>query len=271
MTSLNVISFTAFFAHHYTFPLVEASIDPDFNIYEMASPWAIQRSLSPSTKKGFDLFRSSILTENNRIQWQRLLELTNVKNDAITIPKAEEEPRQVSAINKKKRINEKDAAKKTAMKNAMLKLLGSSDGKALRKVLKDMDSVDLLSKLSSRDGRLILQMAGNKAAQHLLRERPEKGEDNILSKSQNESIAIEDRRPLSETCTLLRERQLRWTRKVIPILIKIHAQRCLSQIKGLKAIVKFFFVGLKVMLLSLIKESTSKIKLKRKRSTSLPA
>jgi len=157
------------------------------------------------------------------------------------------------------------------MKNAMLKLLGSSDGKALRKVLKDMDSVDLLSKLSSRDGRLILQMAGNKAAQHLLRERPEKGEDNILSESQNESIAIEDRRPLSETCTLLRERQLRWTRKVIPILIKIHAQRCLSQIKGLKAIVKFFFVGLKVMLLSLIKESTSKIKLKRKRSTSLPA
>lgn len=250
---------------------IAASIDPDFNIYEMASPWAIQRSLSPSTKKGFDLFRSSILTENNRIQWQRLLELTNVKNDAITIPKAEEEPRQVSAINKKKRINEKDAAKKTAMKNAMLKLLGSSDGKALRKVLKDMDSVDLLSKLSSRDGRLILQMAGNKAAQHLLRERPEKGEDNILSKSQNESIAIEDRRPLSETCTLLRERQLRWTRKVIPILIKIHAQRCLSQIKGLKAIVKFFFVGLKVMLLSLIKESTSKIKLKRKRSTSLPA
>merc|ERR1712238_374162 len=226
---------------------IAASIDPDFNIYEMASPWAIQRSLSPSTKKGFDLFRSSILTENNRIQWQRLLELTNVKNDAITIPKAEEEPRQVSAINKKKRINEKDAAKKTAMKNA------------------------LLSKLCSRDGRLILQMAGNKAAQHLLRERPEKGEDNILRKSQNESIAIEDRRPLSETCTLLRERQLRWTRKVIPILIKIHAQRCLSQIKGLKAIVKFFFVGLKVMLLSLIKESTSKIKLKRKRSTSLPA
>merc|ERR1719393_577289 len=50
-------------------------VDPDFNIYEMAMPWAIRRSLSPSSEAGVAALRSTLLTPDNRIQWGRLLEL----------------------------------------------------------------------------------------------------------------------------------------------------------------------------------------------------
>merc|ERR1719198_1804092 len=54
---------------------IAARVDPDFNIYEMAMPWAIRRSLSPNTAEGIAALRSTLLTPDNRVQWDRLLEM----------------------------------------------------------------------------------------------------------------------------------------------------------------------------------------------------
>ena len=51
---------------------IAGQVDPEFNIYEVALPWAVQRALSPSTAAGAQTLRSSLLTEANAFQWQRV-------------------------------------------------------------------------------------------------------------------------------------------------------------------------------------------------------
>ena len=47
-------------------------VDPNFNIYEMALPWAIQRALSPETADAKHTLRSLLLNEDNEFQWARI-------------------------------------------------------------------------------------------------------------------------------------------------------------------------------------------------------
>ena len=47
---------------------IAARVDPDFNIYEMAMPWAVRRSLSPGSAEGIATLRSTFLTSDNRVQ-----------------------------------------------------------------------------------------------------------------------------------------------------------------------------------------------------------
>lgn len=51
--------------------LVCWQVDPEFNIYEVALPWAVERALSPGTATGARTLRSSFLTERNTFQWER--------------------------------------------------------------------------------------------------------------------------------------------------------------------------------------------------------
>ena len=41
---------------------IASRVDPDFNIYEMAMPWAMRRSLSPESTEGVAALRSILLT-----------------------------------------------------------------------------------------------------------------------------------------------------------------------------------------------------------------
>ena len=46
-------------------------VDSNFNIYEVSLPWAIQRALSPCTAGGAQSLRTSLLTPDNKLQWER--------------------------------------------------------------------------------------------------------------------------------------------------------------------------------------------------------
>ena len=50
-------------------------VDPAFNVYEVALPWAVRRALAPSTVKGAATLRSSILTDDGTFQWGRIDDL----------------------------------------------------------------------------------------------------------------------------------------------------------------------------------------------------
>merc|ERR1719182_1383778 len=54
---------------------IAGQVDPTFNIYEVALPWAVQRALSPSTQAGRETLRSSLVTPDNSFQWGRVLDL----------------------------------------------------------------------------------------------------------------------------------------------------------------------------------------------------
>ena len=204
-----------------------ASVDPNFNIYDMALPWAVKRTLSPSTPKGIQVFRSTLLTKENKVQWERLVELvrqgnqeqqqqqheqqqheqqpvsargekrnnsfletstqTVVKVDkdkeeeeegvmeatvlemAMPIPStntamvsssSSSQPRYDTANQQaQQQQQQQQEAKTAAMNNAIGSLLGSSEGRALRRVLKDIDSIDLMERLASRENRDLLQRA----------------------------------------------------------------------------------------------------------------
>jgi len=226
---------------------IAQSVDPEFNIYEISMPWAVRRSLSPSTQKGIDVFRSTLLTEENKIQWQRLLDLAKMSNEGndTTVHVVAE---QISDIEAKEAIEaQRKVAMKAAMEDAVGTLLGSSDGRALRRVLKDLDSADLISKLSSRDGRPLLKTAVAQASNRLF------SKTSPLKLQESKSVPIENIRPISEECVQLRMRQSRWNKRIKRHLITHHMKLCLLQWKGLKATTKFVFVFAKVFLSTLLK------------------
>jgi len=223
---------------------IAASVDPEFNIYDMSLPWVVRRSLSPSTQKGIDVFRSTVLTDDNCIQWERLLELTVVKNDASETVGVSEE------VQQKKR--EQEVAKQAAMKDAVGTLLGSIDGKALRRVLKDLDTTDLIMKLASRDGRPFLEMATKKVSQALKQKyQYQRGR---LHNKQHQDALIENGRPISQECVQLRERQSRWRKQVTRVLIQSHLRRCFFQFKGVAAMARLIFAGMKTAVATLFQE-----------------
>ena len=60
---------------------IAGKVDPDFNIYELALPWAVQRALSPSTPAGMETLRASLLTHDNTFQWDRVHEMVEQELD----------------------------------------------------------------------------------------------------------------------------------------------------------------------------------------------
>ena len=183
---------------------IAAKLDPDFNIYEMAMPWAVRRSLSPSTQKGIEVFRSTFLTDDNRIQWARLVEMT-MKNE-------DEKPLEVAMDQDERRRMQQAAARQAAMNDAVGSLLGSTEGKALRRALRDLDTVDLLSKLASREGRMLVRTAADAAAAK------------VVSKSDAYVPDFLDR-PSSQKREDLRQKQDKWRKKVVRLLLWGHLQK----------------------------------------------
>lgn len=285
---------------------IAAQVDPEFNIYEMSLPWVVRRSLSPSTDKGIDVLRNTILKSNNKIQWERLLDLINSTTNnsqekeeddddttsAVAVTETVESsvspPTQSSATSstvvtdstnetpttatattsvspiasslspledhenekelKEQKQKEYADSRNAAMKDAVGTLLGSTEGKALRGVLKDLDTPDLIWKLGSIEGRPILKMATTKVVNSFSLFTSTRGSSSSII---NEKVAVlvEDIRPISEECKELRERQIQRTKLVTRLLVKKQLKSCLFSFKGI--------IGTSRLLLGMIQITTS--------------
>ena len=224
-----------------------AKLDPEFNIYEMAMPWAVRRTLSPSTEEGVDVFRSTIMTPDNRVQWSRFLDLTSTN--------ADEDINQTVIVDAQKdqsKAAARDAAKKSAMQAALGSLLGATQGRALRRALKDVDSTDFLNQLATKDGRKILF----KALTAVLESRRKKLEEPDL-------VEVSNGRPTSKECLELRERETRWRKRISKLLILVHLKKQMNM-RGLLSIAKVTAVMVRVavsMFLQNLKGSLQRRKL----------
>merc|ERR1712232_465086 len=119
-----------------------------------------RRSLSPGTRSGIATLRSTLLTADDKIQWSRLLEMVEeatVKEDSGEMAPLSTEPPLNECDPSKQDSTE--TAKNAAMKDAVLTLLGSPEGAVLRKLLLDLDSIDLISRLLSKDGKILRKQA----------------------------------------------------------------------------------------------------------------
>ncbi len=213
-----------------------AEVDPNFNIYDVAMPWAVKRTLAPSSDKGAEVLRSTLLTEDNKIQWQRFIEMvptSDAKQEAsITVATS------ASASDNKRQ--ERAQAKQEATKDAIRSLMGSTDGKTLRKSLKDLDSIDLLHKLCSKEGQSLLKMI----SKTMLSKRAQNDGHGI--QEANTPIESTMKRPVSVEYNKMALQQRKWKNKVVRVLVNYHLRRCLLTWRGLMATSRLTLVGVKV-------------------------
>jgi len=244
---------------------IAARVDPDFNIYEMAMPWAVRRSLSPGSAEGIATLRSTFLTSDNRVQWERLLELVEEGS------KGADEPAKALTADQSAKARSNEAAKASAMNDAVGSLLGSPEGAALRRALRDLDSTDLLVRLVSTEARALRHAAALAVCGAItspwaakLARRIEHMADppmvmEVLDKverggakgdAQDGAVvsAADAARPVSDGARRLRQRQNRWKRKVAVLLVASHFKRQLQRGgQGAKALASLAYLLVRVV------------------------
>ena len=167
---------------------IAGQVDPNFNIYEVALPWAVQRALSPSTSSARETLRSSLLTDGNTFQWERVEEL--IKQQQADEAEKKQEARSKAAkdgmpdtgplpaaASSRARLMAQEAnkaeldpalaaagadaqaAQAATPLESFTTVLGSSNGATLRAIAKDVDSTEMLIKLASPAGRPMRRMA----------------------------------------------------------------------------------------------------------------
>ena len=145
---------------------IAAKVDPSFNIYAVSLPWAVKRSLSPSSDQGIEALRSTLLTDTNQLQWDRvtrlLTEATEAKAADDKANKAVGRSHGPDAASKSK---SRAADKSARGAEAIGALLGTSEGATLRRIAADLDSTDLLLRLLGREGRTARRFAARMLAE----------------------------------------------------------------------------------------------------------
>ena len=257
---------------------IAARVDPDFNIYEMAMPWAIRRSLSPSSAGGVATLRSMLLTDDNRVQWDRLLEMVEQAQqaqqaDAETAETQQQQQQQhaataaaaetlttataeAEAAEAASNARANAAAKSEAMNAAVGSLLGSPQGRALRLTLRDMDSTDLAAKLLTKEAQSLrraaaLAVCGAVVPPRWLRRfaQPVSGQPEAIIGGLEEVKAAVDVRPVSDAARMLTARRERWKRKVALLLIESHLRRQLQRgWRGAYALAAFVYLPIRIAL-----------------------
>ena len=233
----------------------------------MSLPWVVRRSLSPSTEKGTKVLRKTILKADNKIQWERIMDLmemqkaaaaasseaapvqastTAVEPSSVTIEPASETKETFPTIaaamtpeEKEQKEKEYAAARQLAMKDAVGTLLGSTNGKALRGILKDLDTPDLIWKLGSKQGRPIVRMGTEKVLNSLF--SSSKSKSKAVAETESRPMDEENYRPVSDECKRLRSRQEKRTKQITKFLVKRHMRRSLFGIKGIAGITRLAF------------------------------
>eukprot|EP00592_Proboscia_alata_P020280 CAMPEP_0194420790 /NCGR_PEP_ID=MMETSP0176-20130528/20076_1 /TAXON_ID=216777 /ORGANISM="Proboscia alata, Strain PI-D3" /LENGTH=798 /DNA_ID=CAMNT_0039228595 /DNA_START=397 /DNA_END=2793 /DNA_ORIENTATION=+ len=251
---------------------IAARVDPTFNIYEIAMPWAVRRSLSPSTQKGIQTLRGALLTEDNRIQWGRFMELAE---EALRVPAPTDGTEKLKDDGKG---TQTDAARAAAMSDAINALMGSPGGAVLRRAIVDLDSVDLVQRLLSKESRTlrhkaVLAMTDSVKEQRLKRKAEKKLKKQALqtgtelAKTQNVEGEV---RNMSETALRIKRKQKRTAQKVTLFLIMKHVRR---QFANPITFVRASYLTLR-LLLGLTRQSLMRkirSKLRRRQTQSLGA
>lgn len=240
---------------------IAGRVDPDFNIYEMAMPWAIRRSLSPSTIDGIETLRSTVLTKDDRIQWSRLLELVeaaaNEEEKEESTKKPSDKQEVILVQDGKVSSTEQSTTKSVAMNEAVVTLLGSPEGNVLRRMISDLDSIDLVGRLLSSEAKPLRKQAIMALSAEYTKRRSQRKSSHEVNNVQDKAdgatgsgtapitAAAETERPMSEECQKIREKQIKWKRTVITMLAREHLMK---QIKaGPKAWIKLSYLSFRLL------------------------
>ena len=167
---------------------IAGQVDPTFNIYEVALPWAVERALSPATARAQATLRKSLLTDDHRFQWARveaLLEQQQAEAAAAAaaaasecaLPEASSARARLMAAEADAALlidpalaaagAEAQAAQAATPLDSLTKVLGSPSGSTLRRIMRDLDSTSLLLKLASPEARPVRRLVVQRLADEM--------------------------------------------------------------------------------------------------------
>eukprot|EP00439_Symbiodinium_sp_Y106_P017757 s790_g2.t1 len=138
---------------------IAAQYDPDFNIYTTALPITLRRIVSPSTAASRKAFRNNVLTENGELKWNELEGLLKTPDQGV---EAEHEDAKMSLLDE----NDEPFASESGFQ-PLEGLLGSSEGRSLRRLAYDVDIKALFAYLASNQGRSLRKQAASWLAKQL--------------------------------------------------------------------------------------------------------
>lgn len=121
--------------------------DPDFNIYTAALPYAIRRAMAPSTPEGQIAMRNTFLNESDELRWDRIEEL--VLTDTVDEDDSKES---ADAENAEGAFGDSQALMARRSKEVVGRLLGSTEGVALRRVANSANTEKIVEYLSGPKG-----------------------------------------------------------------------------------------------------------------------
>jgi len=207
---------------------VAGQVDPSFNIYEAALPWAIQRALSPSTDGGAQTLRATLLTSDNKLQWQRFEQLV-------------EESASEQAQNTAGTKDTSGVTGSVTPMDSLKTVLGSREGASLRRIARDVDSLEVILKLASPSSRKMRKLASDAVANALVKE--ESRVDKAAAKW-----------PLSEVGAAFRQRRLLRLTSVVKVLVASHVQRLMAAgPKGIAAMGALIWLTMRICVAGLVK------------------
>ena len=124
--------------------------DPNFNIYTAALPYAIRRAMAPSTPEGQKAMRETFLNESGELRWDRIEELVLVDDSTDE----EEPPSDTSGEPSEEDsvFGDSQALMAQRSKEVVGRLLGSTEGVALRRVAVTADTEQIITYLSGPQG-----------------------------------------------------------------------------------------------------------------------
>lgn len=171
---------------------IAGQVDPNFNIYEVALPWAVQRALSPSTGSARKTLRSTLLDNSNAFQWDRVDTLVEQQQEetrearqtaqqqaAVAAGEVDDGPLPEAASARARLMSQEagkadldpalaaagadaQAAQAATPLESLTTVLGSPNGATLRRIMRDMDSTELMLTLASPAARPARRMAVEK-------------------------------------------------------------------------------------------------------------
>lgn len=146
---------------------IAARVDPDFNIYKTALPVTLRRILSPSTAEARAAFRNTVLSEAGEVRWGEIESLLGSQGGDAEHSAGGHWDELLDWASREIASWESEEREPESGFRPLEGLLGTREGRALRRLVYDIDEVKTVEYLASPPGRELRHLAAAWLARRL--------------------------------------------------------------------------------------------------------
>lgn len=217
-----------------------AKADPDFNVYEAALPYAVRRGLAPTTPHGATSLRATLLTERGSFQWARF-------QATLAMADMGDRPTRGTA---------------TDPVGVVAGVLATPEGRVLRGILADVDTVDVVRHIASTQGKALRDSTAQAMSAKM-------GQNLSCPWLPARKREIDIARDQAATNRFVAREY--WQRRVVGSLVSAHLRKLMSSNEGLLAASMLLMTTIKVFVKALLSVMGSPFRAIFSRGAAMPA